>query len=1083
MWAAEPAASSETNLPYNPCVVAPTPGPAERRIVSVLFADLAGSTGVAESLDPEDWADLAGDALSAMSRAVERYGGTIARLMGDGILALFGAPTAREDDALRALRAGAEISEIGPRLRRRAIDMGATLTDSALLVRVGIDTGEVVATTVGTATASEYTVLGDTANVAARLEKGSPPGVVSASASTIDAAGPQVFAAEVGQVRVDGRVDAVSVWHLEGFGEGSAPSVAGIVGREAELDRLQTLLERLQRDRGGALGIVGEAGLGKSALLTQLVARASTVPGIAVGRVAAASYESGVAYGLILSLLRWLADHETVPSRLHSVLEVLDGSPGEVDPTIVATAFSEHIRDRASGPLLLVFDDLHWADHASVEVIGKLLALTERYPVALVWASRPYRRSPAWSLKQLAETDYPHIFAELALGPLSKEDAARLAERHFGTADAAVAAAVERAEGNPFFLEELVREIRRGNHSGGVPPSLRVLIQARTDRLTDAARTVLDTAAVAGREFDRGLIERVLDRTIDDELHELAREGLIEPEGADRFRFRHSLTQEAAYDSILGRRRRQTHSAIGSVLEQDGSASHAHLAAHFTRADEAARAAGHWLAAGEEAARLGAFSDACMHFDRGLGLIDEHDPKWGRMLVGRGRAREVTGDLDGARADLERALEAAESAGDDEVAWMAATALGEVWAAHDYERTGASYRHALEIARRRSDDHAIATTLNRLGNWYANAVDPGEGILLHAEALTIFQQLGDPHGVASTHDLLGMANLLGGDPSEAREHFLTALPEFQRLGDRRGHVGALIGSALGAPVHETQAEPPTVSVDDAEHALTAAVELAMTLGWPSGEVFARFMRCQLRGMSGRLGSAIEDGEHALSVSRRIGHEQWVIASLQSLGWVLCDALAFEEAEELLIEARALCEGVGSKNWNLHVAAVSAAAAIRSGQAERALELTERSFNDSQSHRFAAHRLCQLVRAWALAEIGDTPGALELLRPWESAPATPLALLVQGRALRTVDPELGRHAFESGAEVARRWGMQSVRWQLLENAARLGSPDAGRVAVGAFVECLESLEGERRETMRRRGSVVLADWEGDADGVV
>src|SRR6059036_2225584 len=385
-------------------------GVSERRPITVLFADIAGSTSIAERLDPEDWTTLVGEAFQRMNRTIERYGGKIARLMGDGVLAFFGAPTAHEDDPERAVRYGLDLV--------RAIDELDTSNHISeadkLRVRVGINTGPVVVGIVGTETASEYTAMGDTVNVAARMQACARPGSVLITAATYRVVSGLVEAVDVGQLELKGKSAAVRAYEITSLKEGAVHTrgLAGVsspmVGRDSQLRQLEQLFQIVKAGQGRVACILGEPGMGKSRLLAELrtsLEGQDHLPRWVEGRCL--SYGETMPYHLLLDLVRSLigvtagADESQVADALQSRLRDLLGDDWREAYTYLGHLLSltldadmqarvsmleiETIKRyvsslvavlRAAGaraPLVLVCDDIHWADTSSVEVLQQVM--------------------------------------------------------------------------------------------------------------------------------------------------------------------------------------------------------------------------------------------------------------------------------------------------------------------------------------------------------------------------------------------------------------------------------------------------------------------------------------------------------------------------------------------------------------------------------------------------------------------------------------------------------------------------------------------------------------------------------------
>lgn len=670
----------------------------ERRVVTILFCDVKGSTELAESLDPEEWAEIMNAAFGYLIGPVQRYGGTVARLMGDAILAFFGAPSAREDDPQRAVLAGLEIvSKIQVFRQQLHQEYGMDFN-----VRVGINTGSVVVGEMGTALAGEYTAMGDAVNMAARMEQTAQPGTVQISEDTYRLVSAYFDVEALGQIEIKGKNEPVAVYRALGRkahpgGVHSIPGlVSPLVGRNHEISALSKVLHELQRGHSQIVTLIGEAGLGKSRLLEEARARAPLTSAESIHWIESrgVSFDSSRPYGLFAQNLRQICDlqdddttedlHARVESafpgmdpnsqdmivRLVEMLLVLrSGDQGESAPS-QGEAIKHEIFEASLAlwralaeqePLVLVFDDLQWADPASVELLLHLFHLVDEVPIVFLCAFRPHRASPAWKVKTIAETDYPHSFLEIMLTPLSEEESDQMVDnlvtephlpselRH---------TLLRKAEGNPLFLEEVIRALienglargESGNDrfltAGGledftIPDSLQALLLARIDRLEAGTRHTLQLASVIGRTFLYRVLQAIANQTraLDEQLTELQQFEMIREVTRQpdlEYIFRHELTRDAAYQSILRRQRRQYHRRVAEALETlypDRLEEEAYrLAYHYNHAGDTTRALHYYISAGDYAARLYANMEACDHYRTGLELARDGQASSSQLL-------------------------------------------------------------------------------------------------------------------------------------------------------------------------------------------------------------------------------------------------------------------------------------------------------------------------------------------------------------------------------------------------------------------------------------------------------------------
>jgi class 3 adenylate cyclase/tetratricopeptide (TPR) repeat protein len=628
--------------------------------VTVLFCDIVNSTPLTERLGPEGMRDLVHAFLELSLAEVRRYGGTTPQFTGDGFMALFGAPLTHEDHVRRAL-----LAALGTRrtLREGGDTAGPERFD--LTVPIGIHTGPVVFGPVADNLSMDYTVIGDTANVAARLQQTAEPGAIFLSEATRLLAQDYARVEPVGPLILKGKAEPMSAYRLlgvshrrSGLRESTSPRTAVFVNRESELETLNNFLRQVENGHGQAVGIVGEPGIGKSRLVAEFRRQ------VADGRVTwvegrCLSYGTAIPYLLALDLLRsncgiletdtpdivaekvraglcevGIDPDEDGPVLLH-LLEIKDvaSSPALSHPEAVKSTAFETLRQLAVKgsdrcPLILVLEDLHWVDKISEEFLGFLAENIRDARVLLLATYRPGYRPP-WIDKSFA--------GQTPLQPLSHGDSIQMVRsvlRVEHLIDLVTQEIVAKADGNPFFLEQLALhtgEARDLRSDLMVPNTIHDVVMARIDRLPDQTKRLLQIAAVIGREFPLRLLSAVWQGpgSAEDQLRELSRlefvDGRVESEGTV-YVFRHALTQETAYGSLLERHRRVYHGAVGHALEElySGGADEVAelLALHFGRSIEAEKSIDYAILAGEKSQRRWANSEALTYFDDALHRLD-----------------------------------------------------------------------------------------------------------------------------------------------------------------------------------------------------------------------------------------------------------------------------------------------------------------------------------------------------------------------------------------------------------------------------------------------------------------------------
>ncbi|MGC8837742.1 MAG: tetratricopeptide repeat protein [Anaerolineae bacterium] len=1063
-------------------------GRGERRTVTVLFADLTGFTSLSENLDPEEVFRLLDTCFRAFVEAIYRFEGTVDKFTGDGLMALFGAPLAHEDDAERALHAAlglqAAVKEGGQDLSRR---LGRPLA-----LRIGLNMGEVVVGGLGSDLRLDYTAVGDTVNVAARLQELARPGEILVARSVAEAARAAFTFEPLGPVEVRGRREPVEVYRLVGPRAQRGPTrglpgiLTPLVGRAEELGTLVGALQALEREaRGRLILVTGEAGIGKSRLVAEAL-RHLEGHRILVAQGASLSFTQSIGYWLVQQALRSLfrvrggaeedalirararelagdAADELLPYLLHLMeVEVREESAAErlvhLEPALLRQQTFLAVREFLAQvalrrPLLLILEDLHWVDRPSLDLLLFLLGLTRDVPLAILGLSRPegeaVQRMRAWAEDMHA----PH-FLEVALGRLPPGDSDRLAAHLLQTPGVPQPVrewVVERAEGNPFFMEELVRMLMdRGllrqvggewawvggdvNQVEAVPSTLQALIAARVDTLAPAPREVLQVAAVAGRSFSPRLLEEAVPRerreAIWPSLSVLEERGLITAEGGgeEQFAFRHGLIRDTVYGTLLQDTRQDLHRRVGQAIEtlyQARLEEQAEvLAYHFSEGRLAAKAIPYLLEAGGRAAARFANEEAIRFYTRALEFLKEE----GDGTEYRVRAHSGLGDVLGFVGQYEAAVQE----------YLAALALEEQGA-----RPAVSRRIA-DLKRR------IARTYLRQGNqeealqWLQQALrelDLDPGAAMAVERARVYNDLGwlhfrrgemqealawttrclsivegtDHYGelAAAYNRLVGMYFRLG-DWEQARDYAERGLRLRQRMGDTYGL--ALSYTNLGGLA---------MFLGDWDQAI-AHNQRSLELKERLGDVPGQRSSCSNLGLIYLLKGAFAEAEkylqRALNLARET-REHWGMAqTLANLTRLDLARGQWGQALDRLAEATRLAEEAGAAEQQAELAWLRAEALLGLGRAEEALDQAQQAVRMADrtgdlSERGVAQRV--LGAAWA---------GLGVLDRAEEAFRRSLELLTEARNRY----ELGRTYGELG-RLYRRQGFLDEARDNLEKA--------------------------------------------------
>jgi adenylate cyclase len=732
---------------------------ADRRQATIVFADLSGFTALSERLDAEDVRAFQNVFFEALGASVRRYDGSVVKFVGDAVLAAFGAPVAHEDDPERALASALDMLTRGAALS----DEWQSRLGQPVTLHIAVHTGPVVAGNLADAAGAVFDVTGDTVNTAARLLAAADDGIILVSDATCALARHRFHFEPAGELRLRGKSEPVVVHRL--LGERAEPLsargldahglTAAMVGRTDELEQIISAFQRMQRGRAQVLNLVGEAGAGKTRLILEFLARLEAtgrLTGIAVRRSACSSLGEPT-YGIFAALfregyqvqsgdkldvardklargLRSLGAGPEVAAAIAPVLSYMLGledsrapefEPEQLKRQIVLAARTLIEQRLHQGPLLIIVEDLHWADAASVDLLRDIADRFVDRPLMLLLSQRPDGDPPL--VTHAAQTT-------VRLAPLSAADTFALVHGLFGRVEGSAFANIadfvaSRAGGNPLFVEEIVRSllskgvvVRAGDAwtcSAGpeevikLPPTLQGLLLSRVDRLAPDPRRLLQEAAVLGVAFDEALLLAVATNPAraQSNLEALMESELIEraDQGSERYRFTHALIHDVVYQNLLLSSRTELHERIGCALERAAGPHPERLSElealghHWSLSSDKAKGAHYSMAAGDWARALYANEDAIRHYGRALRTLAECAGSARDIQAVRERLADLlalSGRRSEALAHYETVRATAEAAADRRSAARLHRKIGGLyWEAGDRERARAFFSSGL----------------------------------------------------------------------------------------------------------------------------------------------------------------------------------------------------------------------------------------------------------------------------------------------------------------------------------------------------------------------------------------------------
>ena len=1002
----------------------------ERKQVSVMFTDVSGFTAMSERLDPEEVHGIMDRVFEIVLAAVHRFEGTINQFLGDGVMALFGAPIAHEDHAHRALGAALAIQrELGP-----VRDDVRRLHGVEFRLRIGINTGLVVVGAIGRDLRMDYTAVGDTTNLASRMLNIAQPGQIVCTPATHRLTAGFFEFEDLGEFTVKGKSEPVRAWAIMRERRGRTRlevsrerGLTPMLGRSEEMEALGLAYARAIEGHGAVLMLVGDAGVGKSRLLFEFLHRLEGGSHVEL-EASCLSYGRAIAYHPVVELVRRYlglpdgAGDEDVRAaarvRLHGVgiadeesVTLLAHFLGVEAPAELLTRLGAQLKERTHAllrdvflrasqrrPLVLVIENIHWTDPSSEEFFGPFIDALFGHPILLLLSSRPDFSMTTWPRERVEM---------LSVEGLDREQAADMARALLGAEEVApqlIEVLVAKSEGNPLYVEEILRQLqetggavvvdgeaRLSRADVSVPETVHDIIASRVDRVEEPLKQTIQGAAVVGRQFPAPLVARVLTveepRVVDD-LRRLQGFDFVFPVSMPVYAFKHALTQEVVYTGLLERRRRLYHAIVGAALEEEHRERPDEiaelLAHHFGRSGEHDKAVDYAILAGEKAQRRWANAEALAHFESALKRLDtmpDSETNRRRRIDAVLKQAEVKFAL-GRHAEELTALESVQPIVDASAdpprraAWY-------YWTGFLHSLTGARAdvsvdycRRAAEIAEAEGLDELRAYAQSCLAHVYLVAGNLHGGLVAGEAALATFEARGNPWWACRTIWALQPLATGSGDWGRALAYCRRALAHATATNDQRLQV--VSWARLGAT--EVQRGDGEACVQACDRALAfspapfdvntikamrgyglvkrgdigvGAQELGEAVAWfeKAGLLYTTSLlslwladACLRQEDAGRARAL---AERALQAARERGYRHLEGAAARALGEALLVS-APAAAAAALADAERICQDVGARNDLGRTWAAMGRLAIATGDAARGRTLLERALAEFEA---------------------------------------------------------------------------------------------------------------------------------------
>jgi class 3 adenylate cyclase/tetratricopeptide (TPR) repeat protein len=944
--------------------VAESPAPenleGERKTVTALFVDIKGSTEMMEDLDPEKARAVIDPALKLMMDAVHRYDGYVVQSTGDGIFALFGAPLAHEDHPQRALYAALRMQEELRRYSATVVADGGT----PIQCRIGINTGEVVVRSIQTGAGHvEYTPVGHTSNLASRMQTTAPVGSIAVTEMTRKLCEGYFVLKPLGATKVKGVSEPVNVYEVTGLGplrtrlqRSAGRGYTKFVGRNREMDAMKAAAEQAKAGHGQIVAAMAEPGVGKSRLTFEF--KAVSQSGWMVLEIFSVSHGKASAFLPVLDLLHGyfkIASDDDARTRrekvngkvltldrslkdtisyLFALLGIVEGDDplAQMDTQARKRRTLEAIkriliRESLNQPLMVIFEDLHWIDDETQALLNLLADSIGTAKILLLVNYRP-EYSHQWGSKT--------YYTQLRLDPLGRESADEMLQSLLG--DSAELAPlkrliIEKTEGNPFFIEETVEVllddgalVRDGSiklvkplAELKIPPTVQAILASRIDRLPPAEKDLLQTLAVIGREFALGLVRRVVGKSEDElnrMLHALQLAEFIyeQPAAGDiEYIFKHALTQEVAYKSVLVERRKLVHERVGSAMEASFAQSiedHlSQLAYHYGRSSNVGKTVEYLDRAGQQAMTRGALKEAELHFRQAIAALSTTSETPERVR------REF---------DLQFAL------------WQVLAYISRMGAGENLRAS----RRLRELGEKTGNPEQLIRALRAAWGPAFEQGDMTAAQQIAEQLLEIAQRSGSRYGLTMAHHFQGICFQFRGELTQALQHFEATIASYNET-DFTGYI--MVDLHVGALLRIGVALWHLGSADQGRAKIREAISLSEGLKKPGNMAFALRAASAFYMELREPAYLHEVAERLFTLASELQMPQYVASGSIYRGWAMAEQGRTNEGIALIRAGLDSAATLGLPA-NAETLRVSSEWQARAGQLEEALATIEQAFS-------------------------------------------------------------------------------------------------------------------------------------------